>query len=93
MFLYRFYITINGQLLKQDEANDILLVDGNKVYVFVDMLEYYYEKNYTDNEEMKNQSISSYFYKEIKRGFVKVDYFEDSFLVDIKYNNETFGKI
>ena len=82
---YKFYIPKGVKLIKNYEYNQKFLIDKNYMYLYVDILSYYYKK------EINYESESdSYYYNKIsyngKKGYIKITKDENKYLVKIIYN-------
>ena len=82
---YKFYIPKGVKLIKNYDYNQKFKIDNDYVYLYVDIVSYYY-KNKLTYEEGNN----SYYFNKIsyngKKGYINVLEVEDKYLVKIVYN-------
>ncbi|MBQ6495397.1 MAG: hypothetical protein IJI49_05285 [Bacilli bacterium] len=82
---YKFYIPKGVKLIKNYDYNQKFLIDNDDIYLYVDIVSYYYKKELTYEEE-----INSYYYKKIsyngKKGYIKITEEDNKYLVKIVYN-------
>ncbi len=82
---YKFYIPKGVKLIKNYDYNQKFLIDGIYLYLYVDIISYYYKKDINYEDE-----ANSYYYKKIsfndKKGYIKITQEEDKYLVKMLYN-------
>ena len=83
---YKFYVPRGVRLIKNYDYNQVLLIDDDYVYLYVDIISYYYknELNYED-------SLDSYYYSELsfdnKLGYIMITENDNNrYYVEIVYN-------
>ncbi len=82
---YRYYLPKGFKVLEDKDYNQVLLSNGTKFYLNVDVISYY-NKNligYTDTTEAYKYMILK---KDNKTGYMKIVKEEGCFLVEIVYN-------
>ena len=83
---YKFYIPRGVKLLKNYDYNQTFLIDNIKVYLYTDIISYYFQNklNYNDN------SNDYYYYKELsyndKSGYIEISKDTENYYVKIIYN-------
>ena len=82
---YKFYIPKGVKLIKNYDYNQKFLIDNNYIYLYVDIVSYYYKNKIKyENEE------NSYYYNKIsfndKKGYIKITEENNKYLVKIVYN-------
>ena len=83
---YKFYIPRGVKLLKNYDYNQTFLIDNTKIYLYTDIISYYYQNklNYNDN------SNDYYYYKDIffnnKSGYIEITNDNKNYYVKIIYN-------
>lgn len=82
---YKFYTPVGMTLLNDINSNNILYCDGEKYYLYVDIVSFY---NKVDNNY--DSGNSPYFFKKIeydgKVGYVQINKLNDKYLLEIMYN-------
>lgn len=82
---YKFYLPRGVRLLDDTSYNERLESDGNKYYLYVDVVSYYFKKNskYTENDE-------AYFSKKLdynkKQGYLEITKIDNLYFVEMMYN-------
>lgn len=84
---YKFYVPRGVRLIKNYDYNQSFLVDDNYIYLYVDIISYYYKSDINYKGKNKNK----YYYKNIsfnsKKGFISIeDKGNDNYYVNIIYN-------
>ena len=82
---YKFYVPKGIKMLKNYDNNQKFLIDEEYMYLYVDIVSYYYKN------EIKYESDNySYYYNKIsyngKKGYIKVTKENDKYFVKIVYN-------
>ena len=83
---YKFYVPKGVKLIKNYDYNQKFLVDDTYMYLYVDIVSYYYK-----NKILYNESNTDYYYNKIsynnKKGYIKiVQKSKDYYLIKIVYN-------
>ena len=86
---YRYYIPKGVKKVKDYDYNQVFLVDDSKIYLYVDIVSYFY------NKELKLENDNNVFYYEVfnfndKTGYIRIDEVDNKYFVNITYN---FSKI
>lgn len=84
---YKFYVPRGVKLIKNYDYNQILMIDNDYIYLYVDIISYYY-KNKLNNKDSMN---SYYYYQEFssnnKFGYIAITENEgNSYYIKIIYN-------
>lgn len=94
---YKYYLPIGVSKVYDKDYNQKFKVDDNYIYLYADIVSYYYKNTLNFNEENNN----SYYYKKInnngKTGYIKITIAEeDKYYIKIVYNYakiESFAKL
>jgi len=83
---YKYYVPKGVKKIKDFDNNQIFLIDGDRVYLYVDVISYFYNK-----EIRLEDSKDSFYYHEInnndKTGYIKIlKVKDDKYYVSIIYN-------
>lgn len=82
---FKFYLP-KGTIIKKNMKNNILLLSENtNMYLYVDIIGYYYKKNINNNEEKEHD----YFKKINDNGYLSVDENNGKYFVKINSNFST----
>lgn len=88
---YKIYMPVGMSLLNDAKSNNILYSEGDKYYLYVDLLSYH---NKTLTEYSVSDKKDYFFYEDIdydnKKGYVAVSKKDDTYFLEIVYN---YGKI
>ena len=91
---YKFFTPKGVKLIKNYDFNQKFLIDDDYVYLYVDIVSYYYQNKLTYEED-----INSYYYNKIsyngKKGYIKIIEENGEYLIKIVYNYskiETYTK-
>lgn len=82
---YKYYVPRGVTYIDTNELNDKLYSNGNYYYLYIDVINYYYQTdiNYKENEE-------SYYSNDIdvngKKGYLQIDKYGDKYLIKFVYN-------
>lgn len=82
---YQFYIPRGVRKLHDYDYNQVFLVDGDYIYLYVDIISYFYKK------EMVSESLDgAYYYQSFqfndKKGYIKILEKEENYFVSIYYH-------
>lgn len=82
---YRYYLPRGFSVINDVDYNETLISDGNKYYMYIDIVSYYNNKTPTYNEDS-----NVYFSKKIKannkEGFLEIREENDNFFIEMMYN-------
>lgn len=82
---YKYYIPRGVTYIDTNELNDKLYSNGNYYYLYIDVINYYYQ---TDINYKKNKN--SYYSNDIdingKKGYLQIDEYGDKYLIKFVYN-------
>ena len=82
---YKYYIPKGVKLIKNYDYNQKFLIGGDSLYLYVDVISYYYKNKLTYED-----GGGSYFYNKIsydgKTGYIKITQDDDRYFVKIVYN-------
>ena len=82
---YRYYLPRGFSVINDVDYNETLISDGNKYYMYIDIVSYYNNKTPTYNEDS-----NAYFSKKIKannkEGFLEIREENDNFFIEMMYN-------
>ena len=86
---YKYYIPKGVKKIKDYDYNQVFLLDDSKIYLYVDIVSYFY------NKELKLENSDNVFYYEEfrvndKPGYIRIDKVDAKYFVSITYN---FSKI
>ena len=86
---YKYYIPKGVKKIKDYDYNQVFLLDDSKIYLYVDIVSYFY------NKELKLENGDNVFYYEEfrvndKPGYIRIDKIDAKYFVSITYN---FSKI
>lgn len=82
---YRFYLPMCFRILEDEDFNQILVSNGIKYYLNVDIISYY-NKNIIGYTDITNAYKFMVLKNKDKNGYLKIIKQEDYFLVEIVYN-------
>ena len=82
---YKYYLPKGVKKLKDYEYNQIYLVEDCYLYLYVDIISYFHEK-----ELQKVNSKNSYYYQEFnyneKKGYILIEEIDEQYYLNIVYN-------
>lgn len=88
---YKIYLPNGIQMINANSNNNVLYSNGEKYYLYVDLVSYYNKK---DNEYKINTEKEAFFSKLLdyneKQGYILVTKYKDKYFVEVMYNH---GKI
>lgn len=82
---YKYYVPRGVTYIDTNELNDKLYSNGNYYYLYIDVINYYYQTdiNYKENKD-------SYYSNDIdingKKGYLQIDKYGDKYLIKFVYN-------
>ncbi len=83
---YKFYIPVGMRLLNDIDSNNILYSNGEKYYLYVDIVSYYNKIN----NDYSSTDNSTYYFRNLnydgKVGYVQINKLNDKYLLEIMYN-------
>lgn len=83
---YKYYIPKGVTLLYDNDLNQKFKVNNTYMYLYTDVISYYYEKN----DNYKNDEENLFYYKDITTtksgGYIKIKEENNQFYVEIVYN-------
>lgn len=83
---YKFYVPRGVKLKKKLDYNQTFVYNDNDIYLYVDIVSYFYKNDLNQNLEAK----SNYYYQEFeyknKRGYVNIVDNNNSYSVELTYN-------
>ncbi len=82
---YKFYLPKGVTILDKNGYNFKLLSNGNKMFMFVDVIAYH-DKVKTDYELNENAYYSQLFSGEDKNGYIEIEKIDDKYLIEFVYN-------
>lgn len=87
---YKYYVPKGVKKVKDFDNNQIFLIDGSKVYLYIDVISYFYDKEIN----LSNETTDDFYYHEInyndKIGYIKIQKAQDEeYFVRIVYNYAT----
>ena len=84
---YKYYLPFGVERVYDKDYNQKFKLDDDYIYLYVDVVSYYYQNALNFNEE---NNYNTYYYKKItngnKTGYVKINKEENSFFIKIVYN-------
>lgn len=82
---YQYYVPRGVKKVQDYDYNQVFLVDGSYMYLYVDIISYFYKK-----ELQKTQDSGSYYYQPINfngnTGYLKVEQKEEKYYVTMLYH-------
>lgn len=82
---YKYYVPKGVKKVKDFDNNQIFLIDGSKVYLYIDVISYFYDKEIN----LDNESDDDFYYHEIKYkdkvGYIKIKKEKEKYFVSIVY--------
>lgn len=82
---YSYYLPQGVNLKESQNLNSILYYNGNKMYLYVDMVSYYHKQENTYKENSK-----SYYSKKLsfkgKEGYLEINELENKYFIEFMYN-------
>lgn len=82
---YKYYVPRGVRKVRDYDYNQVLLVDKSYMYLYVDIISYYYDKELT----MENDN-NSFYYQKIdyngKSGYIKIDKKDEEYFLKIVYH-------
>ena len=86
---YKYYVPKGVKKVKDFDSNQIFLIDGSKVYLYIDIISYFYNKEI--NIDVERDSTQYFYYQKIKyndkNGYIKIIKEDDKdYFVTIVYN-------
>lgn len=82
---YKYYVPRGVTYIDTDELNDKLYSDGNYYYLYVDVVNYYYQSK-IEYIENKDSYYSKYIDLNDKTGYLQIDKYKDKYLIKFMYN-------
>ncbi len=82
---YKLYTPVDMTLINDTNSNNILYSDGDKYYLYVDIVSFYNKVNNTYNNENSTYYFKSLNYNGIT-GYVQIFELNDKYLLEIMYN-------
>lgn len=83
---YKYYVPKGVKKLKDFDYNQVFLIEGDKVYLYVDVISYFYNKDIIFEETKDSFYYEDITYKE-KQGYINIiKEKNDNYLVTIVYN-------
>ena len=82
---YKFYLPKGVTILDKNGYNFKLLSNGNKMFMFVDVIAYH-DKVKTDYELNENAYYSQLISSEDKNGYIEIEKIDDKYLIEFVYN-------
>ena len=83
---YKYYLPMGVSKIYDKDYNQKFKVDDNYIYLYTDIVSYYYKNKLNFTEEQDD----AYYYKEInnnnKTGYIKITEVEDQYYIKIVYN-------
>ena len=83
---YKYYLPIGVSKIYDKDYNQKFKVDNNYIYLYADIVSYYYKNKLNFTEE----KTDAYYYKEInnndKTGYIKITKEENKYYIKIVYN-------
>lgn len=85
---YTYYLPLGVETVKDNDYNQKLKIDNIDMYLYVDIISYYYKNNLNFDEAL---STNAFYYQKIntnnKTGYVKIEKVEDdNYFIKIVYN-------
>lgn len=82
---YKYYLPNGVDVLEDEEYNQILISEGTKIYLYVDVISYYNNKeiNYETEENLYKYIVLG---NDEKQGYLKIFKYNNKFLVEMIYN-------
>ena len=82
---YKYYVPGGVTYIDTDELNDKLYSNGTYYYLYVDIVNYYYQSKY-EYVENKDSYYSKYINLNNKTGYLQIDKYDDKYLIKFMYN-------
>ncbi len=82
---YKYYVPIGVEKVHDYDYNQVFLNDGVSIYLYVDIISYYYKKN-LQYEKTGNEFYYEMFQHKDKEGTIKIEKDDNGYLVSIIYN-------
>ena len=82
---YKYYVPGGVTYIDTDELNDKLYSSGTYYYLYVDIVNYYYQSKY-EYVENKDSYYSKYINLNNKTGYLQIDKYDDKYLIKFMYN-------
>lgn len=82
---YKYYVPRGVTYIDTDELNDKLYSDGTYYYLYVDIVNYYYQSK-IEYEENKDSYYSKYLDLNNKTGYLQIDEYNGKYLINFMYN-------
>lgn len=83
---YKYYVPKGVKKVKDFDNNQIFLIDGSKVYLYIDVISYFYNKEI----KLVEKSVNDFYYHEIKYkdkiGYIKIIKVKEEYFVTIVYD-------
>ena len=83
---YKYYVPKGVKKVKDFDNNQIFLIDGSKVYLYIDVISYFYNKEI----KLVEKSENDFYYHEIKYkdkiGYIKIVQEKEKYFVTIVYD-------
>jgi len=82
---YKYYNPRGVNYIDTREYNEKLYADGNYYYLYVDVISYYYKKEF-NYEEKKNAYYSRLIDINNKKGYLEINKVDGQYLIEYEYN-------
>lgn len=82
---YKYYAPYGVKIIYSNDYNDVLERNGNKYYLYVDVVSYYY-KSKLDYKEDKTILLSKEINNNNKKGYIKITKSNEKLYVQMMYN-------
>lgn len=82
---YKYYVPRGVTYIDTDELNDKLYSNGTYYYLYVDIVNYYYQSK-IEYKENKDSYYSKYIDLNGKTGYLQIDKYNDKYLIKFIYN-------
>ena len=82
---YQYYVPRGVKMEHDYDYNQIFLVDGSYLYLYVDIISYYYQKDLQNIELGEDFYYESIQFKD-KKGYIKINKIDDKYFLSILYH-------
>ncbi len=82
---FKYYLPTSLSVGKSTKMNEIIINSSEKYYLYVDLISYYYDKDY-EYQTNNNAYYSREFTFNDKNGYVEINTKNDKYLIEIIYN-------
>lgn len=84
---YKYYLPKGLNLVSNDDFNQKIIVNDTVMYVYVDIVSYYYKSNDNYDDNCSECWYYAYLNNEEKNGYIKINKQDDNkYLMEIMYN-------